>query len=131
MRYTIVLALALAACSPAAPLTHDVSGTFTLTSTDGVLQQAAAHCEGKGGFGDITAATQITVKNQANEIIGTTNLGIGDKGARDAECIFSFSLKGLPDATFYSFESGHRGAVTFSNAEMKANGWKVALTLGG
>lgn len=44
--------------------------------------------------------------------------------------MFRFTPIAVPAAAFYSVEVSHRGAITYSRADMLASGWTVALTLG-
>ena len=133
----MVAVLVLAACeSPSPSPTPVLHGTFTLLASNSIFQRADGTCTGSGGYADITALTEVTVKNQAGDIIGITNLGDGKRGPATAThiatavCTFSFSLAGLPDATFYSFEVGHRGEVNYSAEQMASSDWTVTLTLG-
>lgn len=43
-------------------------------------------------------------------------------------CQFSFEVE-VPDASFYSVEVSHRGAVNYSRADLEAAAWTLDLTL--
>ena len=45
-------------------------------------------------------------------------------------CEFEFTVDGVRDADFYTVEVSHRGGLSFSKAEMEANGWTVEASLG-
>ena len=78
----------------------------------------------------MTANTQVTVKNQAGELIGTTQLGDGLGAGASWACVFHFNIANLPSASFYSIEIGHRGAINYSKADLDTANWTVTLTLG-
>lgn len=126
------VALLVAGCaspSPSpTPMTRSVIGTLDL------LGDAAAvvgeTCYGDGGYDDIAAGTQVRVTNQDGTLIGTDSLEEGQPNAARTRCTFRFTVGGLPEATFYTFEVSHRGGLTYSAAEMEAMNWQVAFTLG-
>lgn len=142
-RYKVVCALTLAllaGCSPAvsAPVVppastgHRVAGSVTIKGSSILVVGTA--CSGGGGYADMDRGTTVTVKDQAGTIIAT---GLLDAGVYDNSnamwklCRFGFAVPAVPDAPFYSLEVGHRGALTYSRADLDALGWTVALTLGG
>jgi hypothetical protein len=45
-------------------------------------------------------------------------------------CEFPFTVSNVPTAKFYRVEVGRRGQVSYSYDQMRANGWKVSLSLG-
>jgi hypothetical protein len=48
------------------------------------------------------------------------------------QCTWTFTLTGVPDdKAQYAVEIGHWGKVVNSRAEMQADGWTFALSLGG
>jgi hypothetical protein len=148
MRRIAVAAMAvLAACggggeaAPAAAATtvpttttivsHLVTGTFLLRQEGSTL---GSTCAGRDGFDDIKANSQVTVKDEAGTVLAVGSLGsgtgvVGDKPG-SVYCRWRFSISGVPDRPFYQFETGRRGVVTFSRADMETKGWSVALTLG-
>lgn len=85
-------------------------------------------CKGDGGYSDIREGATVTVRDEAGVTIGTGRLSEGALGSN--VCVFEFTPIRLPPAEFYSVEVSHRGAITYSQAEMVASGWVVALTLG-
>ena len=44
-------------------------------------------------------------------------------------CRLYFSIPNVPKHPFYSIEVGHRGAVTYSTADLEAKNWNLALVL--
>lgn len=81
------------------------------------------------GYDDIREGASVTVANEKGTTIATGSLGSGRVSEWPLRCIFSFSVE-VPKAKFYKFEVSHRGQVQKSFEELKADGWKVSLTLG-
>jgi len=130
----VVIAIAVAGCGAAAsptPFTHDVTGTLTLHN-DGPVYQSATTCRGDDGYDDIDSETlQAVAKDDKGAIVGTAGMtSTRPASAANDQCYMSFTLKALPDAPFYSIEVGHRGAVTYSKADLEARGWTIDLTIG-
>jgi hypothetical protein len=79
------------------------------------------------GFGDITTATGVTVTDGNNQVIAT---GVLTGGVMDTEgCHFDFQIT-VPDTAFYQITVSHRGALTYSFAQMQAAAWQVSSKLG-
>jgi hypothetical protein len=139
-----VAALTFAGCGAAkksgatatsrASTSFTVKGTLDLSDTDSASNlDPDGYCLGIGGYLDINAGAQVTVTNQSQTIIGTSQLGQGvpqGSSGVETDCLFPFTVTGLPKASFYTFTVGHRGGVTYSASEMAAKGWTVSLTLG-
>lgn len=111
---------------------HEVAGTFELTGSSGGFSDPIAvtgsSCEGDGGYSDIGPGTPVTVKNEKGEILDSSVLGTGT-GTR-SRCTFEFTLKVPDTAKFYTFEVGRRGELSYSRAELEAQGWEVGFNLG-
>jgi hypothetical protein len=118
---------------PPSGTVHAISGTFLLArgkETAGNWQTApGGHCEGKGGYSDFRDGMTVVIKDQGGTVIAT-GAAIDSSPAPDGGCALQFSLPTVPDVPFYSVEIGHRGAVTYSRADMESFGWKLDLTLG-
>ena len=128
----LALMFVVAACgSSAAAPTHQLDGTIHLT-TSGGLTRSGASCAGTGGYEDFQAGTPVTVKNEAGTIIasGALGSGVSDPVYPTVACNFAFTVKGVPQAKFYSVEVSHRGAITYSAADLAAKNWKVTLSIG-
>ena len=127
----LAILLAVAACGGAPAAAHQLIGTIHLSSSDGVSRSGSS-CAGTGGYDDFRAGTQVTVKNEAGAIIGSGSLedGVPDINYPTVACNFSFTIKSLPDAKFYSVEVSHRGALTYSKSDLEAKGWMVAFSIG-
>jgi hypothetical protein len=121
-----LLLIALTACGPAAPTTHQLTGKLLLYGDSRTLD-----CQGTGGYDDIKPGTQVTVKDEAGVIVGSDTLG-APTSPKDTRypCEFPFTVSSVGPAKFYSVEVSKRGALTYSSAEMESRGWKVELTLG-
>lgn len=132
----VVVALLIVGCAtPAAsPVLRTITGTFVLAADKPIIREAG-DCQGTGGYDDIGAGVQVTVRDEGDKIIGTGRLAaVPPTSNTPAEvhrtCRYSFTVAGLPDTTFYSVEVSRRGAVTYSRAELEGRGWKAELTLG-
>lgn len=127
MLRAILLALLLTGCGTPAVAAHDISGSLDLSGSDS-FSTSGANCSGDGGYSDIDEGAQVTVKDQAGALIATGALKAGV--ADGSTCTFPFTVKAVPDATFYSVEVSHRGALNYSSAQMKSANWNLAFTLG-
>lgn len=134
----LCLALLLAGCggpaASASPSSHVLGGTFTLTQKARVVRYTnAAECSGTGGYDDIRSGLDVVVRDGAGTIIAKSVLiaAAYDAAGDPNQCAYAFTIAGVPDAPFYSVEVGHRGAVTYSRADLDTLGWKLGLTLGG
>jgi len=124
------------------PSTHTLHGSISLTPDDRDFSwELDKPCSGSGGYSDLAGGTQVVVKDGSGSIIATGHLNEGTganpyvyKGTPDPEivdsCSFSFDVEGVPDSDFYSIEVGHRGAMTYSRAEMESMSWTLELSLG-
>jgi hypothetical protein len=129
-----VLVLVLSACGAAAtptpPPTHSITGSLALHGSAGSeFAVSGATCAGLGGYDDVTQGATVTVKDQAGTIIATGHLDAGGFNASSG-CVFGFKIDPVPDATFYTIEVSHRGALTYSKDELASRSWQVAFTLG-
>jgi hypothetical protein len=94
--------------------------------------QAGQACAGSGGYSDIRAGAQATVKNSDGKIIANGALGPGQmaKGTTGFDCVFETTVSGVPKSDFYSVEVTRRGTVNYSHADLQQRGWEVTLELG-
>jgi hypothetical protein len=109
---------------------HTVAGTFTLTDTDTdpSITTIANGCEGTGGYSDIRPGAGVTLKDGDGKVLATSFLDSGSGTANS--CSFTFSLANVPEAPFYTVEISHRGQLSYSLSDMKAQDWSLSLTLG-
>lgn len=105
--------------------THIINGTVELTGTSSMIDPN--NCNGIEGFSDITEGAVITVRDGANQVIGTGNLLLGVQNAQG--CNFSFTVE-VPDTSFYQFAITHRSAPNYSRSDLASMGWTVNFTLG-
>lgn len=105
-----------------------LTGSFVLKdATKIALNPNGPGCIGTGGYSDVGTGMPVTVKDQAGVIIAT---GATAFDYITAVCALKFSIPNLPMASFYSIEVGHRGALSFSAADLAAAGWHVDFELG-
>ena len=118
------------------PTTHVINGSVTVVViyTEGV----GAACSSPTGYEDIGAGTQVTVKNEAGTVIGSTQLqsghevsaGLADHPEYDL-CRYNFGpITAVPDASFYGIEVAKRGQVNYSAAQMRQSGWHADQRVG-
>lgn len=152
--WTAVVLMVLAACGPgatastaptagptaqptAAPTAtvHQISGTFTLGHLEDQVFSDTS-CRGAGGYDDIGPGTQVVVKDDTDRTVATGSLvwkenkALTSSGPFIGVCVFGFDLENVPDAPFYSIEVSHRGALTYSRADLESRQWFLELTLG-
>lgn len=110
---------------------HTITGTFDLIDTSGIssgISFLGGTCEGDGGYGDISAGTNVSLKDGDGKLLASTSLGPGSGST--SRCTFEFEFQNVPEVSFYTVEVGRRGQITNSLADMKAAGWTFALTMG-
>lgn len=116
------------------PQLATIKGTLLLNQIEEPLDRGE-ECTGEGGFDDIAEGAQVTVTDETGTIIASGRLGPGAENDIVVEdglgCFFEFEVDGVPtDRAFYSIEVAHRGALTFSIAEIRQLGWQVSFDLG-
>lgn len=79
--------------------------------------------------------TEVTVKDEDGTLLASGSLQAGEL-AEVLEgvllfCEFPFTIEDVPDAKFYSIETGDRGELSYSKEEMEEMNWKVEFSLGG
>lgn len=151
MRFLIVLAVLMAACSVAAspipsanptrsptvtpePTPDPTPEHYTITVSldlmdSGAWVEGELQCAGEGGYNDIGEASQVVIRDGSGGVLATADLGIGLHILADT-CSFISAVDNVPPAAFYAVEISHRGELVYSAAEMETNHWRVHLTLG-
>lgn len=115
------------------PKNEVLGGTLELTTDSTGLIVTGSSCAGIGGYSDIDSGTSVVLTNENGTVIDTTSLLPGTpKNPGDAQvtCSFMFTFGPIPKAKFYSVEVSHRGKITESAAELKANDNVFQVTLG-
>lgn len=108
--------------------TYDVEGTFDLVDSHYLSVADGARCQGHGGYGDIDSGLQVTVKDATGRLIASSALRTGR--VEGSACVFPFQITEITRSDYYTFEVGRRGDLTYSHAEMVANGWEAGFVLG-
>ncbi len=107
-------------------LTYTVLGHLDLNSSS--IGRFAGHCNGTGGYSDLTGGAPVILRDEHGTIIASTVLRDGQDMV---VCRFSFTLLDVPDtAKFYAITVGRRGEISESHDELAADGWEFGLTLG-
>jgi hypothetical protein len=119
---------------PPSPTTHTIAGTMRVIGVGGHVPDPSP-CFGTGGFSDINAGAQVVVKDGAGNVLAVGELGEGQRWIplihyNPLDCMFAFTVTGVPDAPFYSVEVSHRGALTYAGAVLEAKSWTLDLSLG-
>lgn len=123
----VAVALVVVAAIALTRASHTVEGSFTLIDSDG-FDNFGGGCEGSGGYSDIGAGTDVTVRDEDGALLATTSLGMGEED--EPLCTFEFTLEDVPEAKFYAFEVADRGELSYSYEEMEDNDWTFGATLG-
>jgi hypothetical protein len=100
----------------------DVSGTISLglnISHPAIASQfqPGEACDGTNvadEFNDISAGTQIIVKDDAGKTIATGTLNKGGWSDDRKRCVIPFSVGGVPDAKFYEISIGSHHVTSSS-----------------
>jgi hypothetical protein len=108
---------------------HTVEGEFTLMDPEGYSETfEGGGCSGDGGYDDISAGTQVNIRDGSGELLASSSLDVGED--MTIACTFPFTVEDVPKADFYSVEVGDRGDLSFSYDEMVESDWYVSLSLG-
>lgn len=123
LKASLALTLLLVGCGGG----QAISGTFVLTDSE--VAWTSTSCSGTGGYSDIREGANVVVKDGTGTIIGTAALVSDPVRSSASRCAYTFTVP-VKDAEFYAVEVGRRGALTYSKAEIEAQGWAVGFTLG-
>lgn len=123
----VILMLVLVACSSGGSSTVAVTGTVSVPAARAQLGDEPG-CPMSAGYNDISSGTQVAVSDEKGTLVATGTLS-GPQ--RDADrCRFSFTVTLPAGKGFYQFEVSHRGKVSFTPDQLKAQQDKVELTVG-
>lgn len=109
-----------------------VTGSFTIIDDSPsysypLIDVSGSSCTGARGYSDVSAGTQVTVKNGKGDVLATSELQSGGGGS--LRCTFPFTFDISEGEDRYLVSVGRRGELSFSFADLKSRG--VELTLGG
>lgn len=110
--------------------TITVKGSITLLDSDpGIyyptIVASGGACEVANGYGDVHPGTQVQVRNGDGKLLGQTTLERG-RGTR-YRCTLDFQIELTEGESTYQFETGRRGAISFSFAELMTGGPQLSL----
>lgn len=74
--------------------------------------------------------SQVILRNEAEEIIGTGQTQVNLLKGLDTLCAVSFEVDEVPDADFYTVEVGTHSGPAWSKAELEALDFSPSLNLG-
>lgn len=113
--------------------TFKVTGTMTISGTPGddlhpVLGVPGA-CEGIGGYDDLVPGAQVILTDSASHTLALGSVGWAtDSKPGATSCTLPFEVDKVPAGKrFYGVQIGHRGAVQYTEAQLKDG---PALTIG-
>jgi hypothetical protein len=131
----------------AAPTSFSINGTIVVEAGDASEAENDGDCVTDGGYTDIRLGAQVTVKDEAGNVIAlgkvdagrTTKLqtlptfdpdtALTEDQAKATECSFGFSATAVPEGKqFYAVEIARRGEVRYQRADLSKS---LDLTLGG
>lgn len=130
----VVTVTPAATSTTTAPDTKSVIGNVALYSDSyGVKYRTDGTCTGIGGFDDITEGAQVVIADGSDNTLAIGSLLKGitfpATGTTKKSCAFAFNVPNVPmDQPFYKVSVTHRGAVTFTQDQMRDGG--VDLSLG-
>jgi len=113
------------------PDQHTFKGSLQLSDLAGLSKYLNDEsCSGSGGYADIITDAQVTVFNDATQIIGTGRLSPGKM--QGGFCVFSFSMSNVSDSNIYQIEVGRegRGKQRYISTDVERMGYQFALSLG-
>lgn len=127
------------------PATQTLTGQLVLSEEHiAEIDFYSSTCRGGGGYQDITVGASVIVRNQAEDVIATGDLGtgqrIGGPPARSVSllgytfgskpCSFPFAVEIPRDFEFLHIGVSHRDGPIYSLQDLEASGWEVGITLG-
>lgn len=119
---------------------HNITGSLQITDSGPTgasihLPSFGGSCDGStddngSGYDDLSAGSQVTVKNGSGHIVAIGTLRTGRSSQSGFECTMPLKVNSVPKASFYQINIGHRGAIDYSYKQMQRKGWRVSLTIG-
>jgi hypothetical protein len=112
--------------------TRLITGTITIYDTNQFYDEATQSAFGPlcymgEGYRDIEISGNVTVKDGAGTIIGTSELE-KPTSVKATSCEYPFAVT-VSDSEFYSIKIGNRRELIYSRAELESQGWTLGLTL--
>jgi hypothetical protein len=116
-----------AAVKPTKPDTFSASGYIDVDGRSAIMAATGTRgCVPESGYDDVTPGAQVTVTSPKGDVVAVGRLDTGDKHGAFT-CRFPFTVEDIPiGSKLYSVEVSHRGALTYTQAEMEAG---LAFTL--
>lgn len=113
---------------------QSITVSFELNDSN---RKSSCSSGGGGGFTDISSGSPVVVRDGKQNVITTVPLG-SDCKMLDPNDFRTNNMGGVWTTHVsvptgkgpYSFEVSHRGALTFTEAQLKQNGWVAKLHLG-
>lgn len=120
------IALVSTGSGPATQPTMTVMGNVTVHSIriehwDGTPGE---ECHGTAELQDMTAGAPVVITNDEGKTVAKTTL---EQGKWYDGCVFAFTAQSVPASPFIDVEIAGRGAVTFSQDQVKSNQVRLEL----
>jgi uncharacterized protein UPF0547 len=88
-------------------------------------------CKAGGHYSGIHKGAIVVVRDEGNKVVASRVLtadGTLTFGG-SARCVYSTTIEGIPDASFYTVEVGERSGPTLSKGNLDTLNWALELTL--
>ena len=127
-----VIAVAVYLHSNKGTATFTVTGTMTISglSGTGIQTGIAGSCKGTGGYSDLAPGAEVVISDSTGRTLAIGQVG-STKSSKsdDLHCTLPFEVEQVPlGKGFYGVQVGHRNAVQFTEAQLKAGA--ASLTIG-
>ncbi|WP_017293631.1 hypothetical protein [Geminocystis herdmanii] len=117
------------------PKPQEKNKTYTLTGQLTLIDSKIEHednsCRGKGGYGDLSFTTRITIYDGKQNIIAMGQaIGKNNRNHENwrVQCIFNLTVENIPKVDFYIIEIGRR-KIQYSFQELEDMKWNLDLSL--
>ena len=125
------LGIGLLTCGPAGAASphHTLTGSLEIIDENLEPFGNSTQCDGSddGGFSDLSAGAQATVKNGSGRILAIGSIKEGKSNYDGATCTMPLRVSGIPKASFYEVEVSHRGELDYSYEQLQNRHWRVRV----
>lgn len=136
----ILVVLAVAACNPQLLAPNRTIGGRLILDQATPVERGGGECRGTGGYSDLRSGVVAVVRDESGtrladapltaEPAPTTAAGTISEAER-RRCVWTFTLRDIPERPAYRIAIGERGSVRYTREELEAAGWNIDVSLGG